>query len=122
MQWLSDRVLDLGSESSLRLTPETLYSKTCVKQLLLKRPNIAFHDQLSLFSGQKHCTMLQGEHSAILLPFIKLPFVISIFVLSIYEWPFCTGFLQDTILYLTLVQPRKTGKCPNMTVKVLTWI
>ena len=31
--------------------------------------------------------MLQGEHSAILLTFIKLPFVLSIF-----EWPLQTGF------------------------------
>ena len=31
--------------------------------------------------------MLQGEHSAILLTFIKPPFVIKIFVLSIFEWP-----------------------------------
>ena len=36
--------------------------------------------------------MLQGEHSAILLTFIKLPFVIQIFVLSIFEWPLKTGF------------------------------
>ena len=36
--------------------------------------------------------MLQGEHSAILLTFIKLPFVIKIFVLSIFEWLFYTGF------------------------------
>ena len=36
--------------------------------------------------------MLQREHSAILLTFIKLPFVIKIFVLSIFEWPFYTGF------------------------------
>ena len=36
--------------------------------------------------------MLQGEHSAILLTFIKLPFVIKIFVLSILECPFYTGF------------------------------
>ena len=39
----------------------------------------------------------KGEHSAILLTFIKLPFaikifVLSIFVLSIFEWPFYTGF------------------------------
>ena len=34
--------------------------------------------------------MLQGEHSAILLTFIKLPFVIK--VLSIFEWPLYTGF------------------------------
>ena len=36
--------------------------------------------------------MLQGEHSAILLTFIKLPFVIKIFVLSIFEWLFYKGF------------------------------
>ena len=36
--------------------------------------------------------MLQGEHSAILLTFIKLPFVIKIFVLSTFEWLFNIGF------------------------------
>ena len=36
--------------------------------------------------------MLQAEHSAILLTFIKLPFVINIFVLSISKWPVKTGF------------------------------
>ena len=36
--------------------------------------------------------MLQGEHSAILVTFIKLPFVIKIFVLSIFEWPCYIGF------------------------------
>ena len=46
----------------------------------------------SLNAGQKYCRMLKGEHSAILLTFIKLPFVIKIFVLSIFEWPFYTGF------------------------------
>ena len=40
--------------------------------------------------GQKCCRMLQGEHSAILLTFIKLPFVIKILVLSIFEWVFYT--------------------------------
>ena len=67
------------------------YSKTCVKWPLSKRPKIGFQDQLSLHAGQKYCRMLQGEHSAILLTFIKLPFVIKIFVLSIFEWPFYTG-------------------------------
>ena len=42
--------------------------------------------------------MLQEEHSAILLNFIKLPFVIKIFVLSIFEWPFYTGFTVDVLL------------------------
>ena len=41
--------------------------------------------------------MLQGEHSAILLTFIKLPFVIEIFVLSIFEWRFYTGFTVSTL-------------------------
>ena len=37
--------------------------------------------------------MLQGEHSAILLTFIKVPFVIKIFVLSIFEWSLYTSFI-----------------------------
>ena len=41
--------------------------------------------------------MLHGEHSAILLTFIKLPFAINAFVLSIFEWPFKTGF---TVIYI----------------------
>ena len=36
--------------------------------------------------------MLQGEHSAIHLTFIKLPFVIKISVLSIFELSFYTDF------------------------------
>ena len=36
--------------------------------------------------------MLQGEHSAILLTFIKLPFAIKIFALTVFEWPFYKGF------------------------------
>ena len=43
--------------------------------------------------------MLQREHSAILLTFIKLPVVIKVFVLSIYEWPFYTGFTVISIKY-----------------------
>ena len=43
-------------------------------------------------AGQKHCRMLQKEHSAILSTFIKLPVVIKTFVMSILEWPFYTGF------------------------------
>ena len=72
--------------------PATLYSKTCLKQPLWKRPKAGFQDQLSLNAGQKYCRMLQGEHSAILSTFIKLPFVILIIVLSIFDWPLKTGF------------------------------
>ena len=64
------------------------------------RPRIVFQDQLSLNAGQKYCRMLQGEHSAILLTFIKLSFVIKIFVLSIIEWQFYTGF---TVYYNYLI-------------------
>ena len=39
----------------------------------------------------------RGEHSAILLTFIKLPFTIKTFVLSILKWPLKTGFT----LYVT---------------------
>ena len=70
----------------------SLYSKTCVKQQLSKRPQIGFQDQLSLNAGQKYCRMLQAEHSAILSTFIKLFFVIKIFTLPIFEWLFYTGF------------------------------
>ena len=69
-----------------------IYSKTCVKRPLSKRQEIGFQDQLSLNECWKYCRMLQVEHSAILLTFIKLPFVIRIFVLFIFERPFNTGF------------------------------
>ena len=75
-----------------------LYSKTCVKRPFSKRPKIGFQDQLSLNVGQKYCKMLQGEHSEILLTFIKLPFVIKTFVLSIFEWPFYAGFTVSTVI------------------------
>ena len=42
--------------------------------------------------------MLLGEHSAILLTFIKLPFSIKTFVLSIFKWPHKTGFTAVTFL------------------------
>ena len=51
--------------------------------------------------------MLQGEHSAILLTFIKLPFVIKIFVLSIFEWLFYTGFTALFNCYFSI----SLGEC-----------
>ena len=53
---------------------------------------LLLQDRLSLIAGQKYCRMLQGEHSAILLTFIKLHLVIKIFVLSIFEWRLKTDF------------------------------
>ena len=38
-----------------------LYSKTCLKRPLPKRPQIGFQDQLLLNAGQKYCRMLQGD-------------------------------------------------------------
>ena len=69
------------------------YSKTCLKQPLKKKTKNVFKTDYRLMAVQKYCRMLQGEHSAILLTFIKLPFVIKIFVLSIFEWPLKTGFV-----------------------------
>ena len=40
---------------------------------------------------REHSILLQGEHSAILLTFIKIPFVFKTFILSIFEWPLKTG-------------------------------
>ena len=77
----------------------SIYSKTCLKRPLSKRPKIGFKDQLLLNEGQKYRRMLQGEHSAILSTFIKLPFAIKIFVLSIFEWPLKTGFTVHEFVY-----------------------
>ena len=68
------------------------YSKTCLKRSLIKKTKIDFQDRLSLNAGQKYYRMLQGEHSAILLTFLKLPFVNNTFVLSTFELPLKTGF------------------------------
>ena len=74
-----------------------MLSKICVKRPLSKRSKISFQDQLLLNAGQKYCRMLQGEHPAIFLTFIKLPFVSKIFVLSIFEWPFYCRFYFHTL-------------------------
>ena len=71
-----------------------MYSKTCVKQLLSKRPKLVFKTNYRLMQVKSiaECSKGQGEHSAILLTFIKLPFVIKIFVLSFLGWHFYAGF------------------------------
>ena len=69
-----------------------VYSKTCLKRPLSKRPKLVFRANFRFNAGQKYCRMLQGEHSAILSTFIKLLFVIKRFVLSIFECPLKTGF------------------------------
>ena len=67
--------------------------------------------QLSLNASQKYCRMLQGEHSAILLTFIKLQFVIKIFVLSIFEWPLKTGFTVYTFYYVLCISQQHVPLC-----------
>ena len=88
--------------------PDQIYSKTCVKRPLSKRPKIGFQDQLSLYAGQKHCRMPKGGHSAILSTFIKLPFVIKIFVLSVFEWPSYTG---STVYVAPSLSPSLPSTC-----------
>ena len=73
------------------------YSKICVKRPLSKRPKIGLQDKLPHNAGQKYYRMLQGEHSAILLTFIKLPFVIKLFVMS-----FLSDRLRQVLLYILL--------------------
>ena len=57
-------------------------------------------DRKLVFKTNYRLMKVKGEHSAILLTFIKLPFVIKIFVLSVLEWPFYTGFTGLEILIL----------------------
>ena len=85
-----------------------MYSKTCLKQPLKKNTKIGFQYQLSLNAGQKHCRMLQREHSAILSTFIMLQFSIKTFVLSILKWPLKTGFTvlhSFQVILLTYCNP-----------------
>ena len=51
--------------------------------------------------------MLQGEHSAILLTFIKLPFFTKIFALSIFEWSLKTGLTVDSEKHKSKVDVQK---------------
>ena len=63
-----------------------IYSKTCLKRPLKK------NTKKLVFNTDYHLMQVKGEHSAILLTFIKLPFSIKTVVLSIFKWPLKTGF------------------------------
>ena len=82
-------------KKTLKVHSVWIYSKTCLKQPLSKRPKTSFQDQLLLNAGQKYCRMLPLEHSAIRLTFIKLPFVITIFVFL-----FLSGRFRQVLLYM----------------------
>ena len=81
-----------------------IYSKTCLKRPLKRRPKLVFKTNYHLMqvksiaecslehSGQKYCRMLPREHSAILSTCIKPTYIFKNFVLSIFEWPLKTGF------------------------------
>ena len=55
---------------------------------------IGFQDQLSLTASQSIAECSNGEHSAILLTFIKLPFVTKIFCL------FLSGSFTQVLMYV----------------------
>ena len=74
------------------------YSKTCLKRPLKIEDQSWCSRPIIAQCRSKYCRMLQGEHSAILLTFIKLPFVMKIFVLSIFEWPLKTGFTVSALM------------------------
>ena len=70
-----------------KLFSGVIYSKTCVKRSLLKRPKMVFKTDYRLMQVN-----IIAEYSAIVLTFIKLPVVIKTFVLSRFEWPFNKDF------------------------------
>ena len=76
-----------------------MYSRACLKRPLKKNTKIGFQDRLSLNAGQKNCKMLQGEHSAILLTFIKLS--LSIKTLCCI---FLSGRFRQVLLYTYQLQ------------------
>ena len=88
--------------SSKILCANFIYSKTCVKWPLSKRPQIGFQDDLSFNAGQNYCRMLQGEHSALLLTFIKSHLSLrSLFCL------FLSGHFRQVLLLQNMLIPLK---------------
>ena len=66
-----------------------IYSQTCLKRPLSKRPQLGFHDQLSLNASQKYCWMLKGS----ILQYFR-PSLSKIFILSIFSGRFTQLLLQ----------------------------
>ena len=78
----------------------TIYSKTCVKWPLSKRPKIHLHDQLSLNAGQ---SIAESSNRSILQyfgPSLSYHMAFKTFVLSFFEWLFYTsGNFTQLLLY-----------------------
>ena len=76
--------------------PHSLYFSHTVKPVLSghskRRQKLVFKTDYGLMQVKSIAECSKGEHSAILLTFIKLPFAIKTFVLSILEQPLKTGF------------------------------
>ena len=68
-----------------------MYSKTCHKRPLKKRPKLCFKTNYRLMQVKSIAECSKGEHSAILLTCIKQLWASKTFVLSIFEWSFKTG-------------------------------
>ena len=79
-----------------------IYSKTCVKWPLSKRPKLVFRT-IDEFRSKALQNAPKGAFCDT-FDLHCLPFVIKIFVLSIFEWPFYTGFTVSTkVLYMDMV-------------------
>ena len=79
-----------------------------------------------LNEGQKYCRMLQVEHSAILLTFIKPPFVNKIFVSSIFQWLFYIGFTvilktKSFTMFGNMESSDILPKCPGRMSQFSPW-
>ena len=70
----------------------TLYSKTCFKRSLKRRPQNMFSRQIIAKCRSKVLQNAPPEHSAILSTCTKLSSVFKTFVLSIFVWLLKIGF------------------------------
>ena len=80
-------------------TFQCIWPQVCLSGHSKRRPKLGFKTEYCLLQVKSiaECSPSEyskGDHSAILLTFIKLPFVIKSFVLSIFEWPLKTGFIR----------------------------
>ena len=77
----------------------SIYSKTCVKRPLSKRPKHCFQDRLSLNVGKKYCRMLQKKILQYFRP--SLSYHLSLrYLFTLY----LSGRFTQVLLYVTNVQ------------------